>query len=107
MKNTQKNALAKRLAYHVTGAIERSQAVAIVEQPVALTLQSPRIRFNWGFHDAGLDREMCRTRSAPLPSGETEQAMAYRAGYSAGLRDSWENGRPESSEQAWQEWNKE
>ncbi|NBW23547.1 MAG: hypothetical protein EBR82_87955 [Caulobacteraceae bacterium] len=36
MKNTQKNALAQRLAYHVTGAIERGQAVAIIEQPANL-----------------------------------------------------------------------
>lgn len=78
-------------------------------------LTSPRVRFNWGFHDATADKEAKRPNrcylvkranrslgeSHPLPEGR-EWAF-YRAGYVAGQACDLGAGRPESSEPAWLE----
>lgn len=74
-----------------------------------LTLDSPRVRFNWGFHDATHDREMgrrdrryrCAGTLFCLPQGKDAASKAYRAGYEAGRQADVSNGRPESSESAW------
>lgn len=80
---------------------------------------SSRIRFNWGFHDACHDRLMDYPNRAnlpkerkagqlgnmnPLPKG-SEHAF-YRLGYLAGQNADMSNGRPESSEGAWEQYGK-
>jgi hypothetical protein len=60
------------------------------------TLDSPRVRFNWGFHDAQHDAE----RGMPRARGRGRE---YAAGYTHGFAawDVWPV-RIETSEPAWQ-----
>lgn len=68
-----------------------------------LTLDSPRVRFNWGFHDAAAGR--CAGRSARDVSGHFDRAYAtgYLAGQAAtcGLGGGASVDHPESSGPAW------
>lgn len=74
----------------------------------ALSLSSPRVRFNWGFHDATADRTHARKRDRRtirqgdlfcLPLWD----KAYCEGYAAGWECDLSAGRPESSDAAWRE----
>lgn len=71
-----------------------------------LTLSSPRIRFNWGFHDATADKLRKRNR-IDIPQGKLfclpRHDKPYCAGYFAGQRADISQGKPESSEPAWRE----
>lgn len=82
----------------------------------ALTLNSPRIRFNHGFHDATHDREMGYPNRANLPASRPRGQLGnmnplpdgpefkyYRIGYMAGQNADMSKGRPESSKPAWRE----
>lgn len=73
-----------------------------------LSLYSPRIRFNWGFHDATADREAKRRNRQHVPQGTLfclpKADKAYCAGYVSGQSADLSNGRPESSEPAWLEY---
>lgn len=75
-------------------------------------LSSPRVQFNFGFHDATFDKERGNNRLEliewngkvyPLPQGE--QHKYYRLGYAYGQDEDISNGRPESSEMAWRKFN--
>ena len=62
------------------------------------TLDSPRVRFNWGFHNATDD--VSRGRRVRDVSGHS--CRTYAAGYLAGLQAMAETSeRPETSEPAW------
>lgn len=69
-------------------------------------LDHPRIRFNWGFHDATFEREHNMTREVVATGQQTTKTVSaefsfwYALGYGAGLRA---EGRPESSSPAWTE----
>jgi hypothetical protein len=71
------------------------------------TLDSPRIRFNWGFHDATFEtRHSCRRSLVDYgPHDEFHVSRSfnewYYFGYSAGLAVSKDTQRPETSEPAW------
>lgn len=80
-------------------------------------LDQPRIRFNWGFHDATHGREMkwpdrrklCGVvgeKHNQLPQGNTEQDKAYRYGYDFGMACDMSEGRPETSSDAWEAYRK-
>jgi hypothetical protein len=60
---------------------------------------SPRVRFNWGFHDA----QGAAERNSPKRDVSTHFDRDYARGYLAGLA-AWELSpvRAESSEPAWQ-----
>ena len=64
----------------------------------------PRLRFNWGFHDATADKSRAHDRRA-IPQGQDFCLPlfdpVYCAGYEAGQRELLTCGRPESSEAAW------
>lgn len=68
-------------------------------------LNSPRITFNFGFHDATADAERGRPNRAygeghPMPPAESYPG--YEAGYRAGYADFVATGkRADSSEPAW------
>lgn len=76
------------------------------------SLKSPRIQFNFGFHDGTQSKEMnwpdrraitsFGKRFAPLPAGR--EYADYRAGYSAGRETDISNGRPETSDLAWKQY---
>ena len=75
------------------------------DQPKLLgttSLDDPRLRFNWGYHDARLDKSTNRGRrrqgagDRPLP----EWSAKYRAGYDAGWRSSIGD---QLSTQAWKD----
>jgi hypothetical protein len=66
----------------------------------------PRVRFNWGFHDATRERKDGYTRRLSETIHSTEfvgrsRDPLYYAGYEAGLAADMSAGRPESSEPAW------
>lgn len=63
-----------------------------------ISLDSPRVRFNWGFHDATCD--VSRGRRVRDVSGHF--CRPYAAGYLAGLQAMvGASERPETSEPAW------
>lgn len=76
------------------------------------SLKSPRIQFNFGFHDGTHSLEMnwpdrsniteFGKRFGPLPKGE--EGKHYRAGYHAGRREDITKGRPENSDKAWEQY---
>lgn len=58
---------------------------------------TPRIRFNWGFHDGTAEAERGSVRNV-----SSHFDKAYAAGYDAGVAAFRETGtRPESSDAAW------
>jgi hypothetical protein len=62
-------------------------------------LDSPRVRFNWGFHDATAEAARGRVRDVSRHFDRT-----YAAGYAAGVRAmQGTTARPESSDSAWAE----
>lgn len=77
------------------------------------TLESPRLHFNWGFHDAASDVKSKRPKrqvgkgnppSKPGPYPLNPADPAYAAGYMAGW-DTASAGKPtDSSDAAWQGW---
>lgn len=69
---------------------------------------SPRVRFNWGYHDAGGDAKRGTCRALSMLGQQTvtqvsaEYDVAYYYGYQEGLRDFAKLGRAlDSSEPAW------
>lgn len=81
------------------------------------SLDRPRVRFNWGFHDATFDVEHKLDDRRNLKAGETRRGgagpldrttplgKAYAAGYEAGQEAmKTAKKRPESSEPAWRKW---
>lgn len=76
-----------------------------------LSPNSPRVRFNWGFHDATLDRQTGFRDRRAIPIGDlsclpvdSSLGRAYAAGYAAGQRCDMSRGRPETSDAAWAEY---
>ena len=78
--------------------------------PSDVTLDSPRVRFNWGFHDATADeiagrpvRDMsghfCRSYAAGYLAGRSTMARLITEAVTAGVSAE----RPQSSEPAWLE----
>lgn len=63
--------------------------------PKKTGLQSPRITFNWGYHDAANDVRTQHARTAPL-RGEW-----YANGYHAGLAEAQAGRSTENSSPAW------
>ena len=79
----------------LTAAVSDEAAAAAYAE---VTLDSPRVRFNWGFHDATCD--ISRGRKARDVAGHF--CRPYAAGYLAGLQAMAETSeRPETSEPAW------
>ena len=75
------------------------------------SLNSPRVRFNWGFHDATHDRQTGFRDRRAIPIGElfclpvdSPLGRAYADGYAAGQRCDMSRGRPETSDAAWAEY---
>lgn len=80
----------------------------------ASSLDTPRIRFNWGFHDGAHDVERgkpARTMGEhlfALPPGDDALSRAYRTGYQSGRNAAQaphlvgEPAPTSSSEPAWQ-----
>lgn len=70
-------------------------------------MDTPQVRFNWGFWDARADRENGRRDRQLIPSGELfclpsgddPLAKNYRLGYSYGFRD--EHQLDKTSSVAW------
>jgi hypothetical protein len=63
-----------------------------------ISLDSPRVRFNWGFHDATADEAAGR----PARDMSGHSCRPYAAGYLAGLQAMvGASERPETSEPAW------
>ena len=88
----------------------RPSAIAAAAAGDEISLDSPRVRFNWGFHDATADeiagrpaRDMsshsCRPYAAGYLAGRTTMAGLMSAATAAGTSAE----RPESSEPAWLE----
>lgn len=76
-------------------AVSNEAAAAVYAE---LTLDSPRVRFNWGFHDATCD--ISRGRKVRDVAGHFSRP--YAAGYLAGVRAmDGAAERPETSEPAW------
>lgn len=75
------------------------------------TTFSARIRFNWGFHDATSDREQKRRNRMFIPEGELfclpPHDKVYSDAYAIGQNWDISNGRPETSDDAWREYQKE
>lgn len=78
-----------------------------LREPYGAALSSPRIRFNWGFHDAISDRLFGRVRdvveSGPqniLQVSKTYDRFFYE-GYKIGASLEVTGERPSSSEEAW------
>lgn len=73
------------------------------------TLDSPRIRFNWGFWDARADKEAGRRDRREIQGGElfalpcdgSNQTRAYRDGYVAGRKESF--AKEATSDEAWKD----
>lgn len=78
------------------------------------TLESPRVRFNWGFHDGTFDAFYKHPNRSDLKAGErdhlhrvglddsTPLGKAYGRGYRAGQKHFATHGtRPDSSEAAY------
>lgn len=70
----------------------------------AVSLDSPRVRFNWGFHDGTHDKSRKRNRTH-ITQGKLfclpQWDKAYCAGYAAGQACDISAGRPDSSDAAW------
>lgn len=71
----------------------------------SLSLRSPRVRFNWGFHDGTGDAQLQRNRST-IPQGELfclpEHDPVYSQAYQIGQAEFARLGsRPEDSIQGW------
>ena len=88
----------------------RPSAIAAAAAGDEISLDSPRVRFNWGFHDATADeaagrpaRDMsghsCRPYAAGYLAGRATMAGLMSAATAAGTSAE----RPESSEPAWLE----
>ncbi len=79
----------------------------MTRKPKLTDLDAPRIRFNWGYHDAAHDHRTGHVRllvdygeaSVKHVSFATQGAYAY--GYQEGLRDARAGEYREWSEQAW------
>lgn len=79
----------------LTAAVSDEAAAAAYAE---VTLDSPRVRFNWGFHDATCD--ISRGRKARDVAGHF--CRPYAAGYLAGVQAMIGcTERPETSEPAW------
>ena len=78
------------------------------------SLDNPRVRFNWGFHDATHDAEQNWTDRRTIKAGERDRTgragldrttplgKAYAMGYDAGQKAMVNTKtRPDSSEPAW------
>jgi len=87
-----------------------SRPAAADVRAAEISLDSPRVRFNWGFHNATADeaagrpaRDMsshfCRPYAAGYLAGRTTMAGLMTAAAAAGTSAE----RPESSEPAWLE----
>ena len=62
-----------------------------------LSLDSPRIRFNWGFHDAAADVRYGRA----VRDVSHHSCLAYAAGYVKGVAAAQVGEPTDSSEPAW------
>ncbi len=71
-------------------------------------LRHPRIRFNWGFHDAANEAKAGRARSVSFAGEHSITAVSYAfdwwyaAGYEYGLQATAEGSYAGDSEPAWQ-----
>jgi hypothetical protein len=70
----------------------------------AISLDSPRVRFNWGYHDGASDAQHKRPIREPNIKGwPAALNRAYRQGYEAGVRDVREARYSGNSDAAWRE----
>ncbi len=93
-----------------TGRRGRGKCGACGGSGSANHLDAPRVRFNWGYHDAAFDAKRGNARTVVATGAHTLQTVSmafsrwYCAGYVAGLRDFAAGTYAGSSSPAWTDW---
>lgn len=90
-----------------TGKRGRGKCSACLGKGEASSLDQPRVRFNWGYHDAASEARRGKPRTVVASGPQSETAVSpdfnfwYASGYAAGLADVAAGTYVDNSEGAW------